>query len=399
MLLAKNKEGEITSLITLSKDELELHRKTSFYCPCCQGRVYVKAGRIKIPHFAHASYETCDFATEGESQEHLQGKKQLYEWLIEQGLDVEIEKYFPQFKQRADLYFESRGKKYAIEFQCSIITLEDIKRRTQMYFHHHITPIWILNSRLLKSKYQNEYALTPFQWYVSSGSKLAPRLLSYSPSQRQFTILKQLTPFSSRLTISFPQIFQQKHLSFSQLFQESVIYPLAHHQWMARKQLWRMNTATYSTFYQAFHEAMYSAKLYPATFPNEIGIPVPYMHMYETNSIQWQFWLYDKVIKQKMPGDIIQFQEWKSTLIQCIKERKIVLRLLPFFNSNNPFLPLEQYIVMLEKLGVITRVTDGTYKLSRKFEAYNPAFPKLEVAFYEKVRFIYDELMKSESYS
>jgi len=396
LLMAKNQEDHLVSLLMLSRDEIDACRKIDFYCPCCEGRVFLKAGKIKLPHFAHAPHQICDAVSEGETEEHLLGKKQLYEWLVKQHYEVELEKYFTTFKQRADLYVMVNGKEYAIEFQCSVISLEQIKKRTKMYVKHHITPIWILSERHVKWKKRNGFMLSAFHWLTSTGTILLPKLLAYSPTVSQFTILQQLTPFSKRYTIAYPKQVHHTQLTFSELINTPSSYPLQNQMWQNKKQLWRLNAASFATLDNPFYQALYQAGYSPAIIPNECGIPVPYMHLYETDAIQWQFWLYEKVLRPKVVGEGILPHEWRAALIQCIKEMKIVVRPLPQIRLTNPFLPLEHYISMLEKLGVLKRKHD-IHLYTRALEPFNLASPQNEAVFYRMVKNHYDELMRKEN--
>ncbi|WP_042349481.1 competence protein CoiA [Bacillus massiliigorillae] len=394
MLVAKSQDGTILSLLSLTRNEIQQYRMNTYYCPCCNKRVNMKAGRVKIPHFAHMANETCHYASEGESLEHLQGKKHLYEWLNNQGYAVELEKYFSTFQQRADLYVIYGNQGYAIEFQCSSISLDEMIKRTQTYLQHRIIPLWILCSTFLKRRRYNTYLISSFQWYAISGSLLAPRLFFYSPSLHQMTVLSQLTSFSSRLTISKPQFMQLKQLSFPQLLQTPVNAPIYYSDWIIAKQKWRLNASQYATFSPGFYRALYLARMFPATFPHEIGIPVPYGHFYKTHTIEWQFWLLERVLKNKMLGDSITSQDWKRALIYCLKEKTIVLRHFPFLSPIKPLLPVKYYVYMLENLGVLKRIEKGKYILNRLVENFNPEEPQQEKVFYQKVSFIYNELMR-----
>ncbi len=392
MLMAKDQNNRYVSLLTLSRAELNEHKKKIYYCPCCTGRVFLKAGKVKMPHFAHAAHLTCDAASEGETEEHLLGKKTLYEWLEAQGYEVELEKYFSSFKQRADLFIRHNGKSFAIEFQCSIISLEDIRRRTRLYLKHDITPIWILSERHVKWKKRNGFMLSTFHWLSSSGTTLLPKLIAYSPKTSQFTILHQLTPFSERHVFAYPKIAHTQSLHFTELLNTSINYPLRNQLWLNKKQSWRLYSAAYATLDHLFFKALYDAGLSPATIPNECGIPVPYMHLYKTNAIQWQFWLYDKVLRKKNIGDLVSLGEWRSSLICCLKEEKIVLRYMPQAMVMNPFLPMEQYILMLEKLGILKR-EKNMYIYAKSIEPFKPSFLQKEDIFYQAVKQYYEELM------
>lgn len=392
LLMAKDQYNCYVSLLSLPRDALDEYKRKIYYCPCCTGRVFLKAGKIKMPHFAHAPHLTCNAASEGETEEHLLGKKVLYEWLDSQGYEVELEKYFSSFKQRADLFIKHKGRSFAIEFQCSVISLEDIKKRTKSYMKHHISPIWILSERHVKWKKNNSFMLSAFHWLSSSGTILLPKLIAFSPKNSQFTILQQLTPFSERHVFAYPKIVHLQSLTFSALLDTSILYPLRNQIWQNKKQSWRLHSASYATFDHPFFKALYGGGLSPATIPNECGIPVPYMHLYQTSVIQWQFWLYDQVLRKRNTGDFVSLGEWRSALVCCLKEEKIVIRHIPHTLMMNPFLPMEQYILMLEKLGVLKREKNGHIYASA-IEPFNPSSPQKEDVFYQAIKQYYEELM------
>ena len=85
---------------------------------------------------------------EPETEEHIQGKTLLYNWLKglqDKGIisNVQLESYIKETKQRPDLYFEWNGYRYVIEFQCTPIATEYLKRR-ELYKLANIKDIWIL---------------------------------------------------------------------------------------------------------------------------------------------------------------------------------------------------------------------------------------------------------------
>lgn len=397
MLIAKKKDGSWLSLVRYTRSEMRELKQEEYYCPTCKGRVFLKVGTMKIPHFAHQSQHFCQYDAEGESAEHLLGKKQLWEWLQQDGLNALLEKYFPACKQRADLFVEYNGQGYAIEFQCSIISPQIIKKRTQQYLRHNIIPIWILNSQLLKKKMWNEYLLSTFQFYATTGTMLQLNLLTYSPTQQQFTILQQITPFSTRNVLAFPLVISQQKYSFSKLLQSPDPFLIDIKRWLNKKRSWCAHVLSYANYQDPFFQAMYESRTYVVSFPLEIGLPVPYMHLYETSIIIWQFWVYEKVIRHKQPGDVISFMELKRALLQCVKEKKIILRFLPAMSSFNPFLPLQQYVYMLERLGVLKEIENQTYKVNRVFEQYDLHAPQIERVMFQQVGTIYNQLMQLES--
>ena len=69
MLTAKGIDGKLYTLPEkLSAEMISLiKRARPYYCPCCDTELVLKAGSIKIPHFAHKSNASCDASSEPES--------------------------------------------------------------------------------------------------------------------------------------------------------------------------------------------------------------------------------------------------------------------------------------------------------------------------------------------
>jgi competence CoiA-like predicted nuclease len=131
----------------LPKNEFrKLSRKGVLKCPITDLPVVYKCGKIKIPHFAYKDKPEGDLGYwENETKEHFVGKALLYKWLKKDKLikNLELEKYIPETKQIADLYFEKFGKKYVIEFQCSNTTIERYEERVFLYSTLDINDVWI----------------------------------------------------------------------------------------------------------------------------------------------------------------------------------------------------------------------------------------------------------------
>ncbi|MCT8140391.1 hypothetical protein H1D32_23445 [Anaerobacillus sp. CMMVII] len=106
MLVAQNEEGKFLSLssLNLQKEELlELRQRKKFFCPVCYEEVIIKLGTKQAWHFAHKRKLSCIDEMEGETTYHIEGKKLLFNWLKNQELDVELEPYLKEVKQRPDL--------------------------------------------------------------------------------------------------------------------------------------------------------------------------------------------------------------------------------------------------------------------------------------------------------
>ncbi|MFD6442616.1 competence protein CoiA, partial [Peribacillus sp. NPDC060186] len=123
MLTAMNKDGTWITLPEKMTANLltELRMSTVYYCPCCKAEMTIKAGMIKIPHFAHKNKSSCRASSEPESAYHLMGKRKLFHWFLSHHYQADLEAYLPEIGKRADILVTIGGKRYAVEFQCSVI--------------------------------------------------------------------------------------------------------------------------------------------------------------------------------------------------------------------------------------------------------------------------------------
>lgn len=88
--------------------------------------------------------ECEDKYSESETEEHLNGKRDLFEWIKKQNgvTNAVLEGWIPETKQRPDIMFEYNGKKYVLEYQCSPIATEYVGRH-DLYKASGIIDIWI----------------------------------------------------------------------------------------------------------------------------------------------------------------------------------------------------------------------------------------------------------------
>lgn len=119
-------------------------------CPMCEGKMVYKHGEYKIPHFAHEC--SCEFESQliynqPESEEHMIGKRNIYNWLkTQEGIEnLRLEAWIPETKQRPDVYFEKDGVRYVIEYQCTPIATKYAERH-RLYEFAGIEDIWILGT-------------------------------------------------------------------------------------------------------------------------------------------------------------------------------------------------------------------------------------------------------------
>ena len=129
-----------------SKEQLKKWAaKKILLCPAC-GKPYEYChGKVKSPYFRHMDKEQCeDKYFESETEEHISGKRDLYEWIKKQDgvTDAVLEGWIPLTKQRPDIMFKYKGQQCIIEYQCTPIASEYYERH-ELYKTAGIKDIWI----------------------------------------------------------------------------------------------------------------------------------------------------------------------------------------------------------------------------------------------------------------
>lgn len=114
------------------------------FCPDCGESVIRKAGKIKIPHFAHTSGTNCFGLSEGETQEHLQLKQLFLDWGEHFECGWKMEEPLTDLAQRPDLLREN----LAVEIQCSVINGSRLAERINGYNQKGYQNWWLLGQKL-----------------------------------------------------------------------------------------------------------------------------------------------------------------------------------------------------------------------------------------------------------
>lgn len=138
-----------------------------YHCPVCKFPVihHNSTARIRSPHFKHKSkLSNCPNATK-ESQWHYDTKVSIYNYLKENYSknirELELEKWLFNGSQRADVFLKTiKGNSIAIEVQASKLTVDEIKRRTSLYFKNSTYVLWLLKydlSRFRCSTFENNF--------------------------------------------------------------------------------------------------------------------------------------------------------------------------------------------------------------------------------------------------
>lgn len=363
MLVAVTKAGQYFSLGNkyLEIEKLRQLRKTEqYFCPACKLEVILKLGTKQAWHFAHKQHQSCSDEAEGETIYHIEGKKLLYEWLTMQGLQVSLEPYLQDAKQRPDLLLKSANKNYAIEFQCAKITPEIFLKRTATYQTHHYTPIWILGGNQLKRVKGNLFQLNSFHWLfshvISSGNK-SLQIISFCPENNTLILLRNIIAISTNRSLCTPKFSKLANSTFQSLFQTNKQqYPIE--AWLQIKENWRKPRLRLSHAELYLQKIYYQKSIPISLYPAEAGIPIVFLHFIETPSFIWQSWLLEIFVATKSSGDKFHINLVIRAFQSLVHKGVFELRSMPLQSSGSLFLAIKNYLLFLAELKILA-TNDG----------------------------------------
>jgi hypothetical protein len=134
-------------------------------CPNCDGLLTLKAGPVRVHHFAHTSLSQCAAVDhEPETNSHRQGKLRLYQHFRQEAAAATLEQHLAATDQRADVFIEMPGgQRYALEFQQANNSVARWTERHALYHGAGVADIWFLG----QVRYQERQAepLRPISSY------------------------------------------------------------------------------------------------------------------------------------------------------------------------------------------------------------------------------------------
>lgn len=371
MLTAKTKVGTLICLANQQSKEslLRLRDYEEFYCPECGEPVLLKLGDQRIFHFAHKKGSTCQDSYERETEAHLEGKLQLYQWLTCQKIPCILEYYDKEIGQRPDILFRFNGRKYALEFQCSPLPETVFIKRTKTYLEHDYIPLWIVSSHHLHPTYRRTVPLSNFLYLFLRASDAGQFYIpAYCPKSRKFHIVNSITPYSVKNAF----VHQSNFPVASTLIQD-ILEPRKPSNQL-NFSCWTRELENY-TFKWAlqpgngknpFLQELYKRNLNLFLLPPEIGLPVPHSFYIYSSPVIWQTYLFLDLFANKNSGDFITLQELTWQVNKRISRKEIMIRHLPQLDAVHPMVPVLEYFHQLMGLGILTRINTAACKLNRK---------------------------------
>lgn len=399
MLIAQTKEGKNINLLNYSnRFTLEkLREQMDFYCPICKEKLQLKLGTKRIFHFSHEKGSQCLDYYERESEAHLNGKIQLFEWLRSQGMKPVIEAYDPKTKQRADVAFEYDGKKYILEYQCSPISKEIFLKRTNQYLKYNIIPIWIIGATLFQRKGAKKLSLTNFHYlFAKQHQHLKWMILFYCSESKIFIRADHLTTVTAKNVLANFTFTPLKTIQFIDL-----ITPKITHEKNMNYLDWKDEVLSFKANYflhpglsrHPFLKNLYLNHLTVQLLPPEIGLPVLHQLLIVTPTIVWQAYLYIDFFKHLKQGESFNFHNVYQHFKYRISKGDIVVRSIPYTNNVHPSFAVMNYLKLLVRIGLLGAMKDGHFIIKKTFVLPRNSHEneQLHHRFYEQYKHLLNE--------
>ncbi|WP_442417883.1 competence protein CoiA [Oikeobacillus pervagus] len=352
-----------------SREELyELRKLNHFFCPQCQSPLLFKIGQKRIPHFSHRHTNDCHSFSEHESPRHLQGKLDLFNWLKNQQMAVQLEAYLPTLQQRPDLFLPDQS--IAIEFQCSTIPENLFCKRTSVYQQHQLFPFWIFGGNVQNNQH-GLFKLSKFQQlFLQHSSVFDYWLPTYCPDQRAFTFLLHIIPISTTLFSARKLTIPLEKLSFPLTIPKlKSTVSITLKDWMKLKKDWIQKRMYYSHRQRnKFLNDVYNSKRNPFLLHPYIGLPVKGMIFLNLHPLEWQFYLWNEIFNHLSIGAEVSIEK----CVECLRN---VMRIHGVRWSEFPLTPtlsirqlVHEYFKLLEELEVLFYNREGKYIIRQHIE-------------------------------
>ncbi|MFB7139590.1 competence protein CoiA [Gottfriedia sp. NPDC056225] len=359
MIVALNSKKDIINLFEMKTPEelVRLKKVGPYYCPNCKKPVRLKAGLKNVPHFAHIDLTECD--NEGkESLEHIKGKFALYQFFKKLALNVEVEKFLPELNQRPDLFVSIQSFQLCIEYQCSIIPLDLMVKRTSSLKNSGMKVMWILNDKLLKQKRWSSFYLNSLSVYSLIKVNVYS-LLYYNPTMDSFIVLSSLIAFSPVQYIGQKQVYPINHFNLKKLLSQNKIDKKEFiDRWNRLKKDFRLYQHLHTKGkFKILKQYLYKAKM--VYFPAIIGVPLESNCIIKEHCILWQGLIYFKFFHQVEIGQRIDVENIKQYVNLEVQNNHRRINQFQDNEIGNLEKCVEKYIDFLVKFRIVKRSKNG----------------------------------------
>lgn len=370
MLVAVNKVNQYVNALDEQKNK---KRKKDYYCPSCKEPVFLKKGLINQAHFTHFQKSDCTVFSEGETEEHVLGKKILYRWFTEQEIPCQLEAYLPNLKQRPDLLiWLDEQTPAAIEFQCSALSAERMMERTLGYTKNGYRVYWILGQNFhLKNK------LTSFQrLFIQEQKKIGCYFLElhvetndivihYGISQEgnSSCIISQCCYLkmdeSSSLNTIIPKIMG--YSKFTQI--ETKKNLIQSHYFLNRGRNYQVPIIV------AFQKYIYKKGDSLVSLPLEVYLPVKNQLFIKTLSYFWKYQFLEWIMERNN-GEIISKKEIAKKTTTMIKNNELNFYIMPLISDESKRKCITHFIMLLNKRGLLIAISYSEWMVQKEPQRY-----------------------------
>lgn len=375
MLTAKLSSGKVISLVdSFARTTLEnLRKQERFYCRGCSARVILKLGTKRIYHFAHEKGTICIADYDRESEYHMKGKIQLFKWLQDKGLSPELEKYFPNIKQRADIVFRYEGKIYCLEYQCSTISEEQFRKRTEGYQKASLVPFWILGGNNIHRIGPLKVSFSSFHYlFLRESSNNRYYLHAYCPQANLFITLENFIPVSTRKAYCHFNFKNLMELKPPDLLNSSSPYTLNQEAW--RKDMMKFKSqllANNASIQDPFLLGLYTHSLNLYFIPPFVGLPLRTNFAIETAPFIWQTYIFLDFLHRPHKGKEIYFHEIYTMVLKRVRDQQIKVRALPCIRKNLLPFAIDDYLTTLSNNGILRKIKNNIFVLDKPINIAN----------------------------
>lgn len=373
LLVALNNEAEIVTA------KSSLCKKDLFYCPSCKGRVFLKVGNIKRPHFAHYRKTSCKVFSEGETEEHLKGKLQLATYLKMRETNVQLEGYLPELQQRPDILFEKDNQRIVIEFQCSSISIESLMERTQGYLQANYEVIWILGNRFNYTKGLTAFHKACLYLNIRDNRLL---LIHYDAFADCISIRYDFQMIrNSQMNCQLEQFNLNEKNSLKLLEQNKAKMSMQEFTDINRRHEQLVKEIRYpSPKLRDFLELIYRNKENIVSIPKEIYYCLSSEWMIQTHPMHWKYqfilWIEsfpkNKILTRKM------LQLWVD---KQVRTKQLVYYKNPQFKKDTLLQPFIEWIEFLEERKVFKKIRDLKWSYQQPLKRYKNLEEKFKIEY------------------
>lgn len=335
----------------MTREQLSTMRNTTqFSCPQCENPLRLKIGKVVTPHFAHVVLTDCLTSfSERESPAHLLGKHQLGEFFKRTGCQVSIEAFLPEISQRPDLLVKKESKRFAIEFQCSPIPIDEVRKRNDGYSEVNLSPLWLLRTPTQLRKFSDgitHIKLSKFmQSFIVTYDFSGATLITYDPTSSKFHYFSHLLHLGGTSYLTKIRSLSVDH----QTFPFGQVKPLNVDE---IDEYWRMFQYKRAKLLQTYLHRnkfgvrdrllrrCYTLRIRPQALPLFIGMPIYQSQLIKNPLAEWQLMFISELEKHGMDVDELSL-EWVDQFIYSFCNTE-------YFNEAR--VVIERYAMLLRKI-------------------------------------------------